>query len=1037
MSEQLNAQLKNLGNQKVQTSDQVTDTTDALLDPYRNSTRYLPKGTNPQSEDVKFSKQQNVILQQIQSNEETINDLEANITDNSADGIIRDLSFDNAYMQGQLEEIRGVRGRLAETNTSQNSAADIASNDAEARAEKATTQTPELKLDSEENVPSNADEATQSNLGGDPQFDSPDDQGQVEEITIVGGFGSETPDDDQIETIEIVGGGATSEQEGINLPSTFVTAFRDTPNPLIDLGHYTYQVAIFMLTPNEYTTLAQAERKSVAGLDLLIQSGGISFEGGEATGGARRAPEFDLDYFIENLEIETLMPQEVRGATNATKITFQVTEPYGFSFINRLKRAAIRKLGNDSFLKQHYLMVIRFFGEDDNGNPVVPEASAADNNRSVNRSLIEKFIPFKFTKITTKAATGPVTYDCEALPVNHIEGLSQKRASIPFQVEIKGQTLNDLFNGTSDAQQTDVVLSDGRQPNGQIGSPLLSQPAGINTASKTAVSTGLVTAINNRMIELEKKDPGSVYDRYKVTFDKSSGMSASKIFPPGSVRKSRTPMTQIQKDASQYLSSKGQVQGDMFTISTNAGQQLQQFIDLIIRTSEYVTKQQTFTLDPNTGQPKSNNKANDVMAWYRIGVKVTPRGYCPVKNDYAYEIEYKIIPSQVTDVKSEFFPKPKFYGVHKRYDYWFTGFNTEVLSYEVEFNSLFYVGMSTDIKNTQDTRTEKGDDSPKAAEPPMEADTSGAGKSADPGARAASVLYSPVDFAMLRMEIFGDPDYIVQGDVFYSIDKIASRFYPDGTINFDAFEPLIEVNWNTIEDYDDKTGEAEVIEIEKKSAEQQNITATPGLIYVITGVTNVFKEGKFTQELRGLLREFKEGVHSQPPADTTRQAQPTPTPGTASNGVGGQPATGKNSPLIGPDYNFASGGGQQGNMIGGNRAVTEGTGTPRPNFNTGSAVPGERGNYSDGDPVGPDFQRAQRGIQTGQNVPGQQAIQGDLQQAPNFSFPNNPYNSQNVDLFNSFGDDNLEFDGTVVVDTVPPTGPVGGVRKAPPEDAGN
>jgi len=319
----------------------------------------------------------------------------------------------------------------------------------------------------------------------------------------------------------------------------------------------------------------------------------------------------------------------------------------------------------------------------------------------------------------------------------------------------------------------------------------------------------------------------------------------------------------------------------------------------------------------------------------------------------------------------------------------------------------------------------------------MESDTGGAGKSADPGARAASVLYSPVDFAMLRMEILGDPDYIVQGDVFYSIDKVASRFYPDGTINFDAFEPLIEVNWNTIEDYDDKTGVAEVIEIEKKSAEQQTITGTPGLIYVITGVTNVFKEGKFTQELRGLLREFKEGVNSQPQSDTIRQAQPTQTPGTVSNGVGGQPATGLNAPVIGPDYNFASGGGQQGNMIGGNRAVTEGTGTPRPNFNTGSAVPGERGNYFDGDPVGPDFQRAQSGTATGQNVPGQQAIQGDLQQAPNFAFPNNPYNSQNVDLFNSFGNDDIEFDGTVVVDTIPPTGPVGGVKKAPPEDAGN
>ena len=165
MSEQLNAQLKNLGNQKVQTSDQITETTDSLLDPYRNSPRYLPKGTNPQSEDVKFSKQQNVILQQIQSNEDTIRDLENNVTDGSADEIIEDLSFDNTYMEGQLEEIRGVRGRLAETNTSQNSAADIVSNDAESRAENATTQTPDLKLDSEDDaqsdVPSNANEVVQ------------------------------------------------------------------------------------------------------------------------------------------------------------------------------------------------------------------------------------------------------------------------------------------------------------------------------------------------------------------------------------------------------------------------------------------------------------------------------------------------------------------------------------------------------------------------------------------------------------------------------------------------------------------------------------------------------------------------------------------------------------------------------------------------------------------------------------------------------------------------------------------------------------
>lgn len=885
------ATIKTLAQTNIDKSKVLVAQTDDLTEPY-----FTGKNTNrdPKSDQVIFARQQSALELQAQANEQSIADIRANVPDGSANFQVLNLQAQNRELAEKIDEVEDARVLAGdETVISQYSTGDVLGEEKDARKEKATVQNPELELD-QENVPSNANDFVES----DPT--PSDDQGAVAGA-VAGAEVSVTESDDRTTDVEY-GTSANNPEKGVTIPDSFTKPFEAQPNILRELGHYTYQIAIYLQNKEEYYRLVASKQKVPTG-DLIIQSGGIAVE--------ERAEEFkDYDYFIDDLEIQSLMPQEVGGATNATSMSFTISEPYGFTFLGNLKKAALRKMdgkGSD-FLKQHYLMVVRFFGEDGEGNPTTT-FPAAGGGSSTPVALVEKFIPFRFSKITSKARTGIVEYACEALATNHSEGFGQKRAAIPFQVEIKGQTLNDLFNGKDDSQEVAEAIKDtsGREnktANGEIGSALMTQPKAINTTSKTVISSGLIEALNKRMQKLANEGKVGIADRYKVTFDTASGLSSARIKPPGTTKKSKTPMDNPKQGAQVYLASRGKVDKDTFLISTNAGQQMQQFIDLVTRTSTYITDQQTFHLDPNTGSPTPNEKSNEVMAWFRIGANTKPIEWDDVRNDWAYEIEYVVVPSQVSDLKSEYFPKSKFYGVHKKYSYWFTGTNTEVLSYEVDYNALFYIGMGAEVPKLSTNSADKDDQHAKVVEPPTANSGTLDSKSSEPASRGASVLYSPTDYAQLRMEIYGDPAFIVQNDVFYGLGTYNDRFLPDGTINTDGFETLVEVNWNTIEDYDDTTGTAEIKQLEKKNTKQRDITGTDGIIYALTSITNKFSKGEFTQEINGIMREFQESAVKNTSASSStttvtvgRDEAPTQRlPGGVLPGRG----TAGNLPLIGP-----------------------------------------------------------------------------------------------------------------------------------------
>jgi hypothetical protein len=56
---------------------------------------------------------------------------------------------------------------------------------------------------------------------------------------------------------------------------------------------------------------------------------------------------------------------------------------------------------------------------------------------------------------------------------------------------------------------------------------------------------------------------------------------------------------------------------------------------------------------------------------------------------YYYKITYTISTYALNEAQSQYFPGAQFRGVQKVYNYWFTGQNTQILSYEQSYNNQY------------------------------------------------------------------------------------------------------------------------------------------------------------------------------------------------------------------------------------------------------------------------------------------------------------------------------------------------------------
>jgi hypothetical protein len=753
------------------------------------------------------------------------------------------------------------------------------------------------------------------------------------------------------------------------------------PNILDNYASYTYNVSIYLMSPSDYKQLMRTKKKSISGYQLLMASGGaptgagvspatyetnVNYATEQQLSSYQRNQFFPLDYYLDDIKLKSICPGKgSQGAHNVFEMSFKIFEPNGITLLDNLYAATQQYVGantgtgKQNYAAQNYLMVVRFYGYDENGNLVAPKNVGSDGQTD-SKSIVEKFIPFQFTAVKFKIANRVTEYDCTAVCPQNVIASGQARGVIPYNIELTSTTLKNLLTGniTYSTNQSNAGLSEGREANqtaataartgvnlangsagggrgsandprrldapsnnsvpfsevdimgNQTGIPSVAEdsqtvdgpvpttvagnsptqnaaPAKVSAAPNPSIVAGLANALNKFQQEKVADGTFTYPDEYEIVIVEPALQNAS-VRPPGQTDLKVTPMIEANSAAQALLSSKQSVNNRGKNTSAVAGTSVVQFIDQVARTSTFIYDQQTSIIDPNTGDIIPQGIPGDIFSWYRIGMQAEPKigQYDEKRNDYAYKITYQLSAYKVNNMKSDYFPQSRFQGTHKKYNHWFTGENTSILNFEQDYNYLYYIVVNKNPPTKSGT-TNWREYEKRAFQPRSNQSDQGIdGAVNEPSANAADYLYSPADQSRVKLTIVGDPSWIQQGEIWSGVAGLKFQYGPflsDGTINYESQEVLFEVAFNKPVDYNMATG---IMDPGKNNYDANRNLGIAGdarqsYIYKAVDVTSTLSQGKFTQELNGVLV-----IYPTPTDNYTKQLQTTDASSTVSNILG-------------------------------------------------------------------------------------------------------------------------------------------------------
>lgn len=374
-------------------------------------------------------------------------------------------------------------------------------------------------------------------------------------------------------------------------------------------------------------------------------------------------------------------------------------------------------------------------------------------------------------------------------------------------------------------------------------------------AGKQNVFIGLCTALNEYQQSLVKQKKRAIPDQYAIEFAPAS-VGASTVKRPGP--QDTTTATMQNPDTAEKLdTAKTSVDKTARTWPIKAGTQIIKVIDDVMRNSSFITDQQNVEIntatDPKTGiqtQTMNAKKGTGNFQWYKISVSLKDLGYDTIIRDHAFKITFIITPYAVAQMTSQYFPDSRYRGVHKAYQYWFTGANTQVLNYEQTYNNayrLFLSGVGADLQ--QKITTDFRDQNRYIYMATSPDQSQGAKNYAnEPGNNAASFLYDPTSLSKVKIRIVGDPAWLQQGEAGLGVNAKTFDFNPfnsDGSINYDSQAVMFSMAFNTPSDYDLSTGLVNVNANTRNGQPQEYYT------FQAIQCKSTFSKGRFEQELEG------------------------------------------------------------------------------------------------------------------------------------------------------------------------------------------
>jgi hypothetical protein len=694
------------------------------------------------------------------------------------------------------------------------------------------------------------------------------------------------------------GAGAEDDNPSIDLAKTLLGAnnrgnasntgkITPQPNVLDRFATYTYQAGVYLMSPEQFKTYQQTGKRQLSAYNLLFQSGGAPNNVGGPTGGtgsnaSGRNPYFPDDFYIDSITItNNFLGKATNAAHSVAALKFTVVEPNNITLLDCLYNA-VQDLnpttagGAVNYAAAVYMMVIRFYGQDINGK--IQQVGSVDPNTTLSdpNAVVEKFIPFKIIGINFTVGSKVVQYDFDCSPQGQIIASGTRRGTIPADIELSATTVENMLTGPAqfgagtapaNAPGAATTSQTRDQSRDQTG-PDNAAPAKADNApnNKKTVKQGLIAAMNEFQQQLVKDKVYDVADIYELEFAPGAeAIRDGKIAKPDkSANKAATPLAAAaSQNPSQLVGEKNSLDTTARNWPVTAGMQIVQIIDLVIRNSTFVSDQAVTIIDEKTGKqvpnPKSNTKG---MKWYTVLMQATQLEYDQKRNDHAYRIKYVIAPYTPQDFQSTYFPSGQFLGVHKKYSWWFTGQNTQVLDYSASFNKLYVQTVSGSAAQTQaaaalrKAQMSGNRDMPfmqyqaRSTESAQGAD----GKANELGASAAEYLYNPSDNGEAKIKIIGDPAWIQQGSLTGAVSAKGvgnAPFLPDGTINFDSNDVLFEITWQKPADYDLKNGIADPYG--KTAATFGNRNPVQSVIYRLKSTVSEFRQGRYEQTLNGTL----------------------------------------------------------------------------------------------------------------------------------------------------------------------------------------
>ncbi len=601
-------------------------------------------------------------------------------------------------------------------------------------------------------------------------------------------------------------------------------------NKLHDYTSYTYRITLFFLTAKDFNNLTANPSGFNPRYSLISSSGGyantlqdLQRAGRSSVDQTLRHPDFQTDFFIDNLSMETIVGLNAKNkASNAIDITFTITEPYGLSLLDRLLSACeTSEDRNPNYATQPYLLQIDLLSSATD-EMLFSQVNAKDN-------LIDrKRIAIKLIEMKIKPTASGSTYSCRAIPFNH-SAFDEITAPVPVPLNVVAKTVGDFFSNTDDQAQmfagelkaneerleaeiekwlqsqrsarTDTTYYGSRAP---TAAEIAEQKKAI--AKAIIYNTGSFTAAYNRyMEEVASKAKITQFPPTKISFTMPKEIATSNIVD----QLAQSSDTQFGDRNKGFNNTADPDFKNKLTYPINAGTNLIEVIDQVLGKSDYI-KNQINTKNKvendaeakdeyaNQGERAADTPSAKNIKWYKIIPTVELKDFDVVRNNYSKTVNYAIVPYTTANSYHPNFPKTRGTDVAsqvvREYNYLYTGKNQDVLRVDIDFDTAYYTQISTyrdqvarsgtnrfgDPGNFSET-LQSTDGKPTATITPQTTEVKGfdarsnsMNTASNPAEKLVGDLKQSLytrsrgDNLNIKLQITGDPDFIKQDDIYYN-----------------------------------------------------------------------------------------------------------------------------------------------------------------------------------------------------------------------------------------------------------------------------